>query len=42
MPSTAEKLNAQLGVKAGTFADLKFRKKFDGKPRKGEHLFRRV
>ena len=42
MPSTSEKLNSQLGVKAGTFADLKFKKKFEGKPRKGEHLFTRV
>jgi methionyl-tRNA synthetase len=42
MPSTAEKLNSQLGVKAGNFAELKFRKKFEGKPRKGEHLFGRV
>jgi methionyl-tRNA synthetase len=41
MPSTSEKLNAQLGVKAGTFKDLKFGK-FMGKPRKGEHLFSRV
>ncbi|MEM5812656.1 MAG: methionine--tRNA ligase, partial [Candidatus Aenigmatarchaeota archaeon] len=42
MPETAERLNAQLGVKAGTFRDLKFRKRFEGKPRKGEHLFSRV
>jgi methionyl-tRNA synthetase len=42
MPSTAEKLNAQLGVKAGDFTELKFKKKFEGKPRKGEHLFKRV
>jgi methionyl-tRNA synthetase len=41
MPGTSEKLNAQLGVKAGTFRDLKFGK-FSGKPKKGEHLFKRV
>lgn len=41
MPSTAEKLNSQLGVKAGMFKDLKFGK-FAGKPRKGEHLFTRI
>ncbi len=41
MPSTSEKLNSQLGVKAGTFRDLKFGK-FPGKPKKGEHLFERV
>ncbi len=41
MPSTTEKLNRQLGVKAGTFKDLKFGK-FTGKPKKGEHLFERV
>jgi methionyl-tRNA synthetase len=41
MPSTAEKLNKQLGVKAGTLKELKFGK-FTGKPRKGEHLFTRV
>jgi methionyl-tRNA synthetase len=41
MPSTAEKLNKQLGVKAGTFKDLKFGK-FSGKPKKGEHLFTRI
>lgn len=41
MPSTAEKLNKQLGVKAGTLKELKFGK-FMGKPRKGEHLFGKV
>lgn len=41
MPSTSEKLNAQLGVKPGTFKDLKFGK-FAGKPKKGEHLFTRI
>jgi len=41
MPSTSEKLNKQLGVKAGSFKDLKFGK-FPGKPRKGEHLFSKV
>ena len=42
MPSTSEKLNAQLGIKAGSLKDLKFRKKWEGRPRKGEHLFRKV
>jgi methionyl-tRNA synthetase len=42
MPGTSEKLNRQLGVKAGTFRELKFRAKFEGKPKKGEHLFGRI
>lgn len=42
MPSAAEKLNGQLGIKAGTFAELRFKKRFEGKPHKGEHLFTRV
>ncbi|MFQ5647648.1 MAG: phenylalanine--tRNA ligase beta subunit-related protein [Candidatus Aenigmatarchaeota archaeon] len=41
MPDTSEEINRQLGVKAGTFKDLKFRK-FEGKPRKGKHLFEKV
>ena len=41
MPGTSEKLNKQLGVPPGTFKDLKFGK-FAGKPKKGEHLFKRV
>lgn len=41
MPSTSEKLNKQLGVPPGMFKDLKFGK-FLGKPKKGEHLFKRV
>ena len=54
MPSTAEKLNRQLGVSQGAFKDLRMdgRRqgspsgqnlgKFPGKPRKGEHLFKRI
>jgi len=42
MPQTAEKLSSQLGVKLGTFRDLRFRSKWTGNPRKGEHLFRKV
>jgi len=41
MPEAAEKINKQLGVKAGAFADLKF-KPFAGKPKRGELLFQRV
>jgi len=41
MPGTAEKINKQLGVKAGALKDIKF-KPFAGKPKKGEILFQRV
>ncbi len=41
MPSTAEKLAAQLGTKITNFADLQF-KRFEGKPKKGELLFRKI
>jgi methionyl-tRNA synthetase len=41
IPGTAGEINRQLGVKAGTFKDLKFRP-FRGKPKKGRHLFERV
>jgi methionyl-tRNA synthetase len=41
IPETAAKINKQLGVKAGSFRDLKFRP-FVGKPKKGEHLFKKV
>lgn len=41
MPATTKKINKQLGVKAGTFKDLKF-KPFAGKPKKGEILFQKV
>jgi methionyl-tRNA synthetase len=41
MPSTAEKINEQLGVKKGLFKDCKF-KKFKGKIKKGEYLFKKV
>ncbi len=41
MPNTAERICGQLDVKPGTFGDIKF-KKFGGKPRKGELLFRYV
>lgn len=41
MPSTAEKINKQLGTRAGNFGDLVFRK-WDGKVVKGEMLFQKV
>ena len=41
MPSTAEKINEQLGVKLGSLKDCKF-KKFEGKVKKGEYLFKKV
>jgi methionyl-tRNA synthetase len=41
MPETAEKINEQLGVKAGLLKDCKFRK-FEGKIKKGEYLFKKV
>ncbi len=41
MPETSEKISKQLGLKPGTFKDLKFGV-FRGKPRKGEHLFKKV
>lgn len=41
LPSSAEKINQQLGVKAGLLKDCKF-KKFEGKIKKGEYLFRKV
>jgi methionyl-tRNA synthetase len=41
LPSTAEKINEQLGVKAGLLKDCKF-KKFEGTIKKGEYLFKKV
>lgn len=41
MPETAKKLASQLGTEITGFKDLKFRK-FNGKPKKGEMLFRRI
>lgn len=41
MPSTAEKINKQLGVKSGKLKDCKF-KPFKGKVKKGKYLFNRV
>ena len=41
MPETSEKINEQLGIEAGTFKDLKF-KKFEGNPKKGKILFQKV
>ncbi len=41
IPETSEKINKQLGVKKGLLKDCVF-KKFDGKIKKGEHLFKRV
>jgi methionyl-tRNA synthetase len=41
MPETSERICKQLWVKPGTFKDLRFGA-FKGKPRKGEHLFRKV
>ncbi len=41
MPETSGKISKQLGVKPGTFSDMRFGE-FKGKPRKGEHLFKKV
>ncbi|MBM3303752.1 MAG: methionine--tRNA ligase [Candidatus Aenigmarchaeota archaeon] len=41
MPSTAEKLNAQLGVKPGLLKDAKFGA-WKGRPKKGAMLFRKI
>jgi len=41
MPSTSEKLNAQLGVKPGLLEDCSFRP-WKGKAKKGEMLFRKI
>jgi len=41
MPEISGRISKQLGVKVGTFKDLKFRA-FKGKPRKGEHLFKKA
>lgn len=41
LPNTAEKINNQLGVKAGKLEDCKFRK-FSGKIKKGEYLFKKI
>lgn len=41
MPETAKKINEQLGVKVGLLKECKF-KKFEGKIKKGEYLFRKV
>ncbi len=41
MPATAEKMNKQLGVRAGTFSDLKFRP-FKGTPKRDEILFNKA
>ncbi len=41
IPDTADKINKQLGTKAGMLKDCKF-KPFNGRPKKGEHLFTKV
>jgi methionyl-tRNA synthetase len=41
IPETADKINKQLGIRAGSVKDLKFRK-FTGKIQKGEHLFKKI
>lgn len=41
MPETSEKINKQLGVEKGLLKDCIFRK-FEGKIKKGEHLFNRI
>jgi len=41
MPETGEKIAQQLGVKLGALNDCKFRK-FDGSPKKGSYLFKKV
>ncbi len=41
MPSTSEKINAQLGVESGKLSDCKFGK-FKGKIKKGDYLFKKV
>ncbi len=41
LPETAEKINKQIGVKAGKLKDCKFRK-FTGKIKKGEYLFKKI
>jgi len=41
IPETAEKINKQLGVKAGNVKGIRFGK-FNGKPVRGEHLFSKV
>jgi methionyl-tRNA synthetase len=41
MPETSERMNAQLGVKAGTLKDCAF-KEYKGKAKKGELLFKKV
>lgn len=41
IPDTAGKIDKQLGIKAGMLKDCKF-KPFNGKPKKGEHLFTKI
>ncbi len=41
MPETSEKINKQIGVKAGKLKDCKFGK-FKGKVKKGEYIFKKV
>ncbi|MBU5537676.1 MAG: methionine--tRNA ligase [Candidatus Aenigmarchaeota archaeon] len=41
LPETSEKINKQLGIKAGKLKDCKFRK-FTGRIKKGEYLFKKV
>ncbi len=41
IPETSEKINKQLGIKKGNFKELKFRK-INYRPKKGEHLFKKV
>jgi len=41
LPETAEKINKQIGVKAGKLKDCKF-VKFTGKVKKGEYLFKKI
>lgn len=41
MPEASQKIDQQLGVRAGSFKDIGFGK-FRGSPKKGEHLFTKV
>jgi methionyl-tRNA synthetase len=42
IPETSERIAKKLGCEMGGLEDCKFRKSFDGKVEKGEHLFKRV
>ncbi|MFI5412378.1 MAG: methionine--tRNA ligase [Candidatus Micrarchaeales archaeon] len=41
LPNASERMNAQLGLKAGKLDDCKFGK-FEGKVKKAEHLFKKI